>query len=224
MTILFGLLSLLLSLTLAAGASRVGEAATLDARAQLAADATALAAVAEWGPNGSGRPESVARRYAGLNGGELISCICAPGGDAVQVTVSVEGAAARARAEIDASLFGPAGAPLGEPGLHPAMQVAVGRLLEAASGAIHIVSGLRSSHEQARLWAEAVATYGDPEVADDWVARPGTSMHERGLAVDLGGDLALAARLVARLGLPLVRPMPHEPHHFELGGPPGAPF
>jgi LAS superfamily LD-carboxypeptidase LdcB len=61
-----------------------------------------------------------------------------------------------------------------------------------------------------------VARYGDPEVADDWVARPGTSAHERGLAVDLGGDIALAVRLVERLDLPLSRPMAHEPWHFEL--------
>ena len=223
MTILFGCISLLLSMALATGVSRVGHAAALDARAQLAADATALAAVAEWGPGGEGLPDEIARRYAGLNGARLIQCICVPGGDAVQVTVSVEGVTARARAEIDASLFGPAGSPTGPPGLHPAMQVSVGRLLEASSGAVYVVSGLRSSEEQARLWVEAVETYGDPEVADDWVARPGDSMHERGLAVDLGGDLALAARIIERLGLPLVRPMPHEPHHFELGDPPASP-
>jgi hypothetical protein len=43
-------------------------------------------------------------------------------------------------------------------------------------------------------------------------------MHERGLAVDLGGDTGLAARLVADLGLSLYRPLPHEPWHFELVG------
>lgn len=223
MTLLFGCLSVLLSVALAAGASLVGQAALLDARVQLAADATALAAVAEWGPGGAGLPEASAREYAALNGAELVQCICSPGGNAVQVTVAIEGATGRARAEIDASLFGPAGAPAGEPGLHPAMGVAVARLLEAASGAVHVVSGYRDSEDQARLWTEAIATYGDPEVADDWVARPGHSMHERGLAVDLGGDLALAVRLIARMRLPLVRPLPHEPHHFELEGVQGRP-
>ncbi|MEA2485709.1 MAG: D-alanyl-D-alanine carboxypeptidase, partial [Actinomycetota bacterium] len=56
------------------------------------------------------------------------------------------------------------------------------------------------------------------EAADDWVAPPGGSMHERGLAVDLGGDLQLAVRIVAQLHLPLWRPLMNEPWHFELIG------
>jgi hypothetical protein len=68
------------------------------------------------------------------------------------------------------------------------------------------------------LWAEALVKYRDPEVADDWVARPGRSLHEKGLAVDLGGDLELAVSLIARLGLPLHRPLPNEEWHFELTG------
>jgi hypothetical protein len=60
--------------------------------------------------------------------------------------------------------------------------------------------------------------YGDAEAADDWVARPGTSMHERGLAVDLGGDLVLAESLIIELGLPIHSPLPNEPWHFELLG------
>jgi hypothetical protein len=43
-------------------------------------------------------------------------------------------------------------------------------------------------------------------------------MHERGLAVDLGGDLALAADLIDELALPLWRPLANEPWHFELRG------
>jgi hypothetical protein len=43
-------------------------------------------------------------------------------------------------------------------------------------------------------------------------------MHEMGLAVDLGGDLALAERLIERFGLPLASPLSHEPWHFELRG------
>ena len=43
-------------------------------------------------------------------------------------------------------------------------------------------------------------------------------MHERGVAVDLGGDLQLAASLIARLHLPMWRPLPNEPWHFELAG------
>ena len=68
------------------------------------------------------------------------------------------------------------------------------------------------------MWADALRRYGSREAADDWVAPPGHSMHEKGLAIDLGGDLNLAARLVDELDLPLHRPLPHEPGHFELLG------
>jgi hypothetical protein len=43
-------------------------------------------------------------------------------------------------------------------------------------------------------------------------------MHQRGLAVDLGGDVDLAVRLIRRLDLPMWRPLPNEPWHFELAG------
>ena len=43
-------------------------------------------------------------------------------------------------------------------------------------------------------------------------------MHERGLAVDLAGDLDLAIEIIGRLDLPLHRPLPNEPWHFELLG------
>jgi hypothetical protein len=38
------------------------------------------------------------------------------------------------------------------------------------------------------------------------------------MAVDLGGDLSLAVRLITRMHLPLWRPLPNEPWHFELNG------
>lgn len=103
-------------------------------------------------------------------------------------------------------------------GLHPALSEAVGRLVAASQGRVWVVSGFRDSARQYQLWVAALEKYGDPEVADNWVAPPGSSYHERGLAVDLGGDLALAARLVQELGLPLWRPMSWEPWHFELVG------
>ena len=46
------------------------------------------------------------------------------------------------------------------------------------------VSGYRSVDEQAWLWDAALTKYGDPEVACLWVARPGTSAHQSGRAVD----------------------------------------
>ena len=47
------------------------------------------------------------------------------------------------------------------------------------------VSGYRTVDEQAWLWQGALAKYGDPEVACLWVARPGTSAHQSGRAIDL---------------------------------------
>ena len=41
-----------------------------------------------------------------------------------------------------------------------------------------------SVEEQAWLWEGALAKYGDPVVASLWVARPGTSAHQSGRAVD----------------------------------------
>lgn len=103
-------------------------------------------------------------------------------------------------------------------GLHPALADAVSKLIAASGGRIWIVSGYRDSAHQYRLWMEALEKYGDPDIADNWVAPPGRSNHERGLAVDLGGDLTLAVQLVQELGLPLWRPMSWEPWHFEIAG------
>lgn len=103
-------------------------------------------------------------------------------------------------------------------GLHPALAEAVYRLISASGGRVWLVSGYRSTAHQAILWQAALERYRDPEKADNWVAPPGFSYHERGLAVDLGGDLEYAAALVRRLKLPLWRPMSWEPWHFELAG------
>ncbi len=46
------------------------------------------------------------------------------------------------------------------------------------------VSGYRSPEEQDWLWRGALQKYGDPEVACLWVARPGTSAHQSGRAID----------------------------------------
>jgi zinc D-Ala-D-Ala carboxypeptidase len=132
--------------------------------------------------------------------------------------VAVDDVIADARAVFDPAALTPRSLAFDARGLDPRLEAAVGRLVTEGRGAIRVVSGFRSTAEQSVLWAEALARYGSPERADDWVAPPGTSMHERGLAVDLGGDLALAVQLVARLHLPLWRPLPNEPWHFELEG------
>ena len=188
------------------------------ARAQTAADAAALAAVAESAPYGRNLQEQVARRYAEANGARLVRCLCAPGTTAVQVTTSFGHATASARAALDPSLLAPASTGLGAGGLNPDLAAAVDALISASKGRVYLVSALRSTSHQAELWAAALEQYGNPEIADNWVAPPGHSMHERGLAVDLGGDISLALELIARLRLPLWRPMSWEPWHFELVG------
>lgn len=215
MTLLLGTLGVMLTFLLGAFVADLAGASALRTRAQLAADAAALAAVAESGPYGDGEHERTAARFAAANGARLLECLCEPAATAIQVRVAVADVVADARATFDPAMVVPATAHAGV-GLHPSLATAVDRLLAAADGTVTLVSGRRSTAHQAQLWADALVRYGDPELADDWVARPGTSMHEKGLAVDLGGDLDLAARLVQQLGLPLHRPLAHEPHHFEL--------
>jgi hypothetical protein len=76
-------------------------------------------------------------------------------------------------------------------------------------GPVPVTSGFRSPADQRRLWLRR-ATNPYP------VAAPGSSMHERGLAVDVA--LAVADRLAAlspQTGL--CRPYPvADPVHFEL--------
>jgi Flp pilus assembly protein TadG len=207
-----------LALLFASFAASLGAASSADIRAQTAADAAALAAVAESAPHGRGAPQDAARRFAQLNDARLESCVCPPGSTSAQVSVVHDGVVARARAVLDVSLLAPASTAFDEGGLDPALRDAVERLVSAAGGAVRVVSGYRSFAEQARLWADALRRYGSPEAADDWVAPPGSSMHERGLAVDLGGDLDRAVALVEELALPLHRPLGNEPWHFELVG------
>jgi hypothetical protein len=101
-------------------------------------------------------------------------------------------------------------------GLDPQFAASIAALIQASGGTIWINSGFRSHERQQQLWDEALAKYGDPEEADNWVARPGGSRHEFGMAVDLGGDTDLAHQLAPQFGL--VFPMDHEPWHIEPYG------
>lgn len=219
MTLVAGALAITLTLLLASFGAEIGATSATKGRAQLAADAAALAAVAESAPYGNGEPERRAETTAEANGARLLECLCPVGGTAAQVRVAIDEVVAEARATIDPTAFFPLTAAT-RTGLHPILDRAVERILQASGGRVTLTSGWRSSGRQVALWADAVQRYGDPEIADDWVARPGASMHEHGLAVDLGGDVELAAELVRSLGLPLHRPLAHEPWHFELLGSP----
>ena len=218
MTLLIGCLSCALAILLTSFATDIAVLSSSRAHAQTAADAASLAAVAESGPYGGGDPASVARDFAEANGAELTECLCDVGGTAMQVTVEVDGVIAKSRAVIDVEAMMPADLASDMSRLDPVLRHSIQRVLHASGGRVLVASGWRSRHEQARLWAEALRTYGSAEAADDWVAPPGHSLHEKGLAVDLDGDLDLAARLVVELDLPLHRPLPNEPWHFELLG------
>ena len=217
MTILIAGMSLVLTVVFSWFTGSMGAAVGDRARAQYAADAAALAAAGAMVPGASASPEDEAEQYAEANGARLIMCTCDPVDAEALVKVSVGDIEAQARAVLDLARLAPQW--LGSTGqLHPAMQDAVARLLHAGKGAIVVNSGFRSTERQTELWQEALRKYGSSEAADDWVAPPGQSMHERGLAVDLGGDLELAQRLVTSLGLPLHRPLANERWHFELLG------
>lgn len=90
-----------------------------------------------------------------------------------------------------------------------------------------INSGYRSPERQAQLFNAAVAKYGSPDAARKWVAPPGHSMHNSGLAADLAfapGAMSTVHALAPQYGLKF--PMPYENWHIEpvetRGGTPGA--
>lgn len=105
-------------------------------------------------------------------------------------------------------------------GVDPGLMAAFNGLIADAPGRVWITSGWRSPEKQQQLWQAALEKYGDPEVADNWVARPGTSHHEQGFALDIGFENAATREWVhnnaGRYGLRF--PMSHEPWHIELAG------
>ena len=218
MTILVAGMSLVLTVAFTWFTASMGSTIAERAGAQYAADAAALAAAGAMVPGDPADPHEEAKRFAEVNGAELVACDCDIASGTAIVTVSVAGAEAKARAALDATLLAPRSLGASSAGLHPSMSAAVAALLEESRGAIVLNSGWRSPQRQTELWQDALRRYGSAEAADDWVAPPGHSMHERGLAVDLGGDLDLARRLIVSLGLPLHTPLAHEPWHFELLG------
>jgi D-alanyl-D-alanine dipeptidase len=177
------------------GLGRFGAGAADRARAQTAADAAALA--------GAAGGEAEARALAAANGGAVRSFEAAAGD--VRVRVDVRGATASARARAAAPGAGP-GAAAG--GLAPALQAALARAAQVLGEPVRVTSGYRSPADQRRLWAQRDANRFP-------VAPPGTSQHERGLAVDVA--VAQADRLAAAAGSTgLCRPYPvADPVHFE---------
>jgi hypothetical protein len=183
------------------GLGRFGAGAVSAASARTAADAAALA--------GAVGGKEAAAGLARENGGRLESFEAAGGDVRVRVRVGAHVVAARARssASVNAQADLPAAALTN--GLAPAMRAALARAEQLLGGPVPVTSGFRSAREQARLW-DRRATNRYP------VAPPGTSMHERGLAIDVASAFAGRLAAVGR-DAGLCRPFPAtDPVHFEL--------
>jgi hypothetical protein len=100
---------------------------------------------------------------------------------------------------------------------NPDFSDALQRMIAARPG-ISIYSGYRSPERQAELFQNAIAKYGSAEKARHWVAPPGHSRHNMGIAADLAfaspEDKAWAHANAANFGLNFR--MGHEPWHIEL--------
>lgn len=112
-------------------------------------------------------------------------------------------------------------------GLDPEFQSNLSRLIADANerfgGTMSIYSGYRSPERQAELWAEALERYGSEAEARKWVAPPGNSQHNRGMAADMAWNgqtihygSPISDWLSANLGnYGLTRPLSNEGWHIE---------
>jgi hypothetical protein len=86
-------------------------------------------------------------------------------------------------------VVGGAGRPDSFSGMNPAFNSSLQQLFAAAPPEIQqklrITSGYRSPERQKQLFADAVAKYGSESAARKWVAPPGNSKHNHGVAADL---------------------------------------
>lgn len=183
------------------GAVRLGTAAVTNARARNAADAAALAATTG-GAGAAGRVASasgavVSEVRVGVSGGRVDS----------EVVVAVDGPDGREVARAAAQRELPVGGTGRRAGLAPAMLAALARADDLLGEQVPIVSGHRSRANQQALW--------DARDSNPYpVARPGTSLHEVGLAVDV--PLSFVARLLSVAAASgLCHPLPtSDPVHF----------
>ena len=118
-------------------------------------------------------------------------------------------------------------------GLNPDFRDRVAQLIAAANrevgGQMNVYSGYRSIAHQRELFEAEIAKRGSVAAARRWVAPPGASMHNFGLAVDLGwnrcggikySEQPISGWMTANLGrFGLVRPLSNEGWHVEpIGG------
>ncbi len=140
------------------------------------------------------------------------------------------GAANLPQAPLDSSVMatlqsvatGGATRPDGISGLHAGLANPLAEMIREAQAlfgpdAVEIFSGYRSNEVQAGLWQSALQRYGSPEAARQWVAPPGASRHNFGLAADLrygSSDVqSWMHQNAPRYGLGFR--MDHEPWHVE---------
>lgn len=177
------------------------------ARARTAADAAALAGAADG--------DRAARQVAEANGADLVELGRTGDEVVVQVRVGEVEAYARARATRHPRALGAggsAGAVGGRrAGLAPEMLAALARADGLLGRPVTVASGLRTHAQQQSLW-ERRATNPYP------VARPGSSDHERGLAIDVPRrEVDDLLRVASAAGL--CQPLPaSDPIHFVVCG------
>ncbi len=124
-------------------------------------------------------------------------------------------------------LYGHTSSRSGIDGLNSNFRDSVAAMMDAAGaelgGSMNIYSGYRSIEHQQRLWDEAASRYPDPEERDNWVARPGGSMHQYGLATDMRWNgqrieygSPISDWMSANMGrFGLTRPLSNEGWHVE---------
>ena len=177
---------------------RVGGAATDRAAARSAADAAALAGAA------AGR--GAATQLTDANGAVLLTY--EEIGNDTRVRVRLGQAEATGRARRTGDRDGGQGTGT-QKGLAPAMRAALARAEQLLGRPVPITSGYRSTEAQAALYANRA---NNPYP----VAAPGSSMHEKGLAIDVPPDFVQTLLTVAAKS-GLCHPYPtDDPIHFEV--------
>ncbi|HET7721785.1 MAG TPA: M15 family metallopeptidase, partial [Acidimicrobiales bacterium] len=157
---------------------------------------------------GAAAGRSAADELARANGAELVDYREIGNDTEVRVRLGPAEAVGRARRTGDRDAAGAAGAGATK-GLAAAMRAALARAEQLLGRPVPITSGYRSTEAQAQLYANRAA---NPYP----VAAPGSSMHERGLAIDVPADFVPQLLAVApRAGL--CQPYPaDDPIHFEV--------
>lgn len=100
--------------------------------------------------------------------------------------------------------------------LDPALLKALRLASRDAGLTFDVNSGWRSRAYQEQLFDDAVKQYGSEADAARWVARPGTSVHEAGKAVDLGPSAATTWLSEHGAAYGLCQIYRNEPWHYEL--------